>query len=93
MAVLGTLRGFGSIGLGQENFGEVGYSITVRQPRRLKVAEGYITGDPEILRKAFLSPGAVLTLENGETVNVLIEQLPPSADGAPIVVNGPVPGF
>ena len=93
MAHLGTIDGRATITAGGDDLGEVDYSISVFMRRNLKQASGYITGTEAILFAASQAHGAVLTLEDGETVNITVTRFTMPGDRAQIKVSGPVPGF
>ncbi len=93
MVHLGTIEGHGQIIVGGNDLGEVGYSISVFRPRFVNEARGYITGPPKVLHAALQAGGAVLTLEDGETVNIIVTQFTMPGERAQIKVSGPVPWF
>ena len=93
MAYLGTIRGRATITVGDNDIGEVGYSISVFRPRQLTEARGHITGPGSILMAAMQARGATLRLEGGETVDVIVTNYRMPSDRAEIIVSGPVPGF
>ena len=93
MTHLGTIEGYGQIFAASKDLGEVGYSISVFQPRFMKEAHGYITGPPKVLREAFQAGGAILALEDGKTVDVIVTNYTMPGDRADITVYGRVPGF
>ena len=93
MVQLGTIRGRAAIAASDNELGEVGYSITVFRPRFVTEAHGYITGPSKVLQTAMQAGGAVLTLEGGQTVSVIVTHFSMQEGRADIMVSGPVPGF
>ncbi len=93
MTHLGTIEGYGQIIAGSNDLGEVGYSISVFQPRFMKEARGYITGPNKVLHAILQAGRVILALENGKTVDVIVTNYTMPGDRADITVYGRVPGF
>ena len=93
MVQLGTIRGRATITASDNELGKVGYSISVFRPRFVTEGHGYIMGPSEALQTAMQAGGVVLTLEDGETVSVIVTHVSMQEDRADIMVSGPVPGF
>lgn len=94
MAHLGTIEGHGQIIAGGNDLGVVDYSIAVFQSGSMREARGYITGPEKVLIAASMAGGAILQLEGGRTVDVLVSVgASGNSNRAHITVSGPVPGF
>ena len=94
MTYLGSIRGSGRVLVDGEEVGEARYSISVFQPRHLKVANGTLEADDSVIWAAYqASRGCALVLEDGESVEFVYRQSSVGSGIAAIDVSGPVPGF
>ncbi len=96
MTYLGSLTGFGSVNIGGEVIGDAEYDIRVYQPRNLKEAHGTLKADDGVLWKIYDSQAqgnATLLLEDGQTINFLIDSVSVGTGTASIAISGPIPGF
>ena len=93
MRLLGTLTGTGTVEVDGKERGPINYSIDVHinDATRKKWAYGVAGGDLKALTTAFNAGSAVLHLQNGGTVNVLVTKI--SMRVADLSVKGLVPGF
>jgi hypothetical protein len=92
MTTLGTIDGTGTLIVNGEDICDVSYTLTIIQSRGMKYADGYITGDPEVLLTTFEARITQLRLQSGDIVEAMIVKFG-YADNATIKINGPVPGY
>ncbi len=88
MTHLYSVQGTGKLIVKDEDFGEVGYEISVFQARALKEVNGTLYADEAVLYKAFEAQEADLILETGQRLKVLVKSIKVGEDAAPIHVNG-----
>ncbi len=93
MQHVGSLTGLGYVRIGEERVGPVHYTIRVYQERYLKDGRGKIKGESAVLHKIINAERAVLELEEGGTVTILIHRWDVLRDRADIRTSGPIPGF
>lgn len=97
MPHLGRISGTGQITVSGQNPEPARYEIDVSQddlPGGLKQAQGRLWADDAVLWKMFDgNDEATLTLESGETVQVLFRAGSIGSGECEISVSGPVPGF
>ena len=92
MKFLGTLHGRGrlSIGKGTNALGLVSYEIDGFVDGVIRRATGQIEAEPAILMRAFLAGGAIVTLDGGSTIDVVLSD-PRGGPTAEVGVRGSFP--
>jgi len=91
MTQIGTLSGRGQLHVGDDDLGEVQYSIDVLVERNMKVGRGWVRGDYDPLNKAFTSDNVTLHMGGDRAVKIIIKSL--NNDGALILTSGAIPGY
>ncbi len=91
MTYLGSLRGTGRVLIDGEDIGGASYEIRVYRTKHRKEARGRIDADISTIQRFIEANGAVLQLEDGQTLQILLERW--QGNAVEIVVSGPVPGF
>ena len=93
MVLVGHLKGFGHLIVGYDEFGDVGYSITVSIDSGVKNQRGQITAPPQALLDLSQLGGGVLRLEDGTEVDIVHLSTDIVNSVAEIHVIGSLPGF
>ncbi|HEU4550367.1 MAG TPA: hypothetical protein VFS01_11770 [Rhizomicrobium sp.] len=91
---LGTLKGTGALMVHSRCCDGVDYDITATSAGSLKQAHGFIRiPDLELGNAALMAGNAVLLLEDGHAVDVLVTGFSPTSMDAEIAIRGDVPGI
>ena len=93
MQHLGALTGVGRLIIGDEPIGPTKYAIRVYRSRHLVDGRGEIEADVLCLRRIVDARGAILELECGQTVRIILSNWDIGAGRASIETSGPIPGF
>ena len=93
MRHLGTLSGTGQARIGDELVGPIGYTIRVYRDRNLKDGRGEITAEEPAIHKIFEAGSAILELEGGGSVEILVSHWDVMSGTADIRTSGPIPGY
>lgn len=93
MRLLGSLNGSGILSVKGNVLGTIDYTIDIRGDDHLQIqsSEGTAAGDYRLLREALDACSAVLHLQSGATVEIVMTEA--SRFGGEFRVLGPVPGF
>jgi hypothetical protein len=88
---LGSLSGTGTLRAGSIAISGIEYRIDVLMDGRFKSGQGFIFGD--FTRLISWTGKTILELNDGNTVQINLDQISPGEEKAIVSTSGPVPGF